>query len=377
MAYQGFVFSEDTSDLDEAEFALALAQLDAVDAALTARQRLTEADPGAAAIIAPDEGWHPDSQPSFELDGSTKNAQTSHGLLARRDRQIIRKLRFYAQAFTGYQLATLELAAGRPWIAEPLPADWDAVLARLAGRPDEAVMQYVAMAGALPAELNAAPPRKFGEIGWLMDDVIVNRDTYGYLERLCLMHENGLIDLLRERLAERGSLRIIEIGAGYGGLAYQLMGLFENLRYAIIDIPESLAFSGIYLGVLCKHLDNQFANAPGKIVLPSTAGFTFVPNFRHSDIQIPEGGVDLIINTLSLSEMSDAQIEDYCAAGQRLMGKRGLFFEQNHQRANQGPGGFFPSYFKNLRQCGAGLIPAGYPERLGSANIWVNADYSG
>jgi putative sugar O-methyltransferase len=370
--FQGFVFSDETSALSDAEFTAALACLDAAKEAIERRAAMINADPGRAALLMPDEGWHPDSQPSFELDGATRNAQTSYDLLASGERDIIAKMRLYGHSFTGYQLATLELAGKRPWLSKKLPDNWDQVLSFLAGPPDQAVFDYVAVAGALPIELRAAPPRKFGEIGWLIDGAIVNDDAYAYLERLCLMHENGLLDHLRARQEANGVLRIVEIGGGFGGLAYYLMKLFgERVRYGIIDIPESLAFSSIYCGTLYPDLDNRFEQE-GPASLPGTPGFSFVPNTITRDMT-----ADLVINTLSLSEMSDAQIHDYCKAASAMIGDSGIFFEQNHQTDHQGPGDIPPLYLKSLKKCESQILGASFPERRGDANFWVNADYQG
>ncbi len=370
--FQGFVFSDETSQLSDAEYRYALACLDAAKEAIDARTALINADPARAALLMPDEGWHPDSQPSFELDGSTRNAQTSYDLLASGERDIIAKMRLYGHSFTGYQLATLELAGKRPWLSKKLPDNWDQVLSFLAGPPDQAVFDYVAVAGALPAELGAAPPRKFGEIGWLIDGAIVNDDTYAYLERLCLMHENGLIDHLRARQGVGSVLSIVEIGGGFGGLACHLMKLFgEQVRYGIIDIPESLAFSSIYCGTLFPTLDNRFEQE-GPVSLPDTPGFSFLPNTLAREMS-----ADLVINTLSLSEMSDAQIHDYCKAASAMIGNDGIFFEQNHQTGHQGPGDIPPLYLKNLKKCESQILTASFPERRGDANFWVNADYKG
>ncbi|NQV55746.1 MAG: putative sugar O-methyltransferase [Rhodospirillales bacterium] len=374
--FEGFQYSEETASLGDAEFAKALACLSRAKQCIENRTRNLAGNGEAAAIIMPDEGWHPDSQPSFELDGSTKNAQTSYELLATGDRDIIRKMRLYGHSFTGYQLATLELAAQRPWLSRKLPDNWDEVLGFLAGPPDQPVFDYVAVSNALPEELRVSPPKKFGEIGWLIDGVIVNDDTYAYQERLCLMYENGLIDHLNERMGQAGAIRIIEIGGGYGGLAYHLMKLFgEKLRYAIIDIPESLAFSSVYLETLFPDLDNRFElDAP--FGLAAAPGFSFVPNTIYSGIEL-DGPVDLVINTLSLSEMSDAQIHDYCNSVSRFIGDRGMFFEQNHQSDHLGPGDIPPNYFKNLRKFETRILPSSFPARRGDANIWVNATYSG
>ena len=187
MTFNGFVFSEDTSALSDEEYRVACSLLDAVEACIINRTRLVTNDPGRAKLIMPDDGWHPESQPSFEFDGSTKNAQTSYHLLASKDRDIIRKLRLYSQAFTGYQLATLEYAKERPWVSRKLPDNWDETLAYLAGPPDQSVFDYVRVSSALPNELRITPPQKFGEIGWIWDEKIINDDTYAYLERFCLV----------------------------------------------------------------------------------------------------------------------------------------------------------------------------------------------
>ncbi len=377
MGYEGFAFSEETSDLSDAEFERALAVLADVAQTIDLRDEMAVADPEAAKIFLPDEGWHPDSQPSFELDGSTKNAQTSYALLATGDRDIIRKMRLYGHAYTGYQLATLEFAQKRPWLSKKLPDNWDEILSYLAGPPDQSVFEYAAVANALPPELRAAPPSKFGEIGWIMDGEIVNDDTYAYLERLCLMAENGLITRLQERLSLNGHLKIVEIGGGYGGLAYHLINFVcQKVHYSIIDIPESLAYSGIYLETLFPDLTADIATTAEARFNLDTPGLSFIPNMIYREALAHAGPVDLVINTLSLSEMSDTQIRDYCEGVQNLIGNTGLFFEQNHQSDHRGPGGFLVDYFTNLKKFETNILPESFPERRGDANLWVNAGFA-
>lgn len=378
MSFQGFVFSDETSALTDAEFATACVQLDRVAQVIDEREALLKAQPDKAHVLAPDEGWHPDSQPSFELDGSTKNAQTSYGLLARKDVDIVRKMRLYAQAFTGYQLATLAMAADRPWVSEKLPENLDDFLRLCAGPPDQSVFNYVSVAGGLPDELRAPPPRKFGELGWLMDGLIVNYDTYSYLERLCLMFENGILRHLQEKIDRGEKPCIVEIGGGYGGLAYQLMRYFgDKLVYVIIDIPESLAFSAVYCNVLFPALHHQFKIGADPFEISTDPGFTYLPNTAYRSLQSERQDIDLVINTLSLSEMSDAQIEDYCLGVQTMLGETGLFFEQNHQTNHEGPGGIPARHFKNLHRCSSQLLPEDHIAIHGQSNIWVNPGYRG
>jgi len=375
MAYQGFVFSDETASLSEAEYSRALGNLDKVAELLELRKALSERNPEKAAIINPDSGWHPGAQLSFEQDNATKNFRTSYDLLARGDRDIIRKMRLYGHVFTGYQLATLEQASKRPWLSEKLPDDWDDTLRRLAGPPLQSVFDYVSVAYALPDELRISPPRKFGEIGWQFDDVIVNDDAYGYQQLFSLMFENGLIDLLKDRFAEKGTLRILEIGGGYGALAYHITQLFDQkVHYAIVDIPESLAFSSIYCSTLLPEMKCAFVEDTDPFYLEDEPGLTFIPNMLYDQLAADDSPLDLCLNTLSLAEMSVVQIKDYLESIKRFIGSTGIFFEQNHQNTDVCLGEIFPRYFKNLRRCETELVRT-YPERRGEANLWVNFSF--
>ena len=376
MGFGGFIFSEDTSDLSNGEYQLACRTLDAISRIMVERTRLAITHPDQAKIFMPDEGWHPESQPSFELDGSTQNAQTSYELLAEKDRDIIRKMRLYSHAFTGYQLATLEFAAQRPWVSDKLPEDWDNSLRRLAGPPDQSVFEYVKVASALPRHLRITPPMKFGEIGWLWDGKIVNYDTASYLERICLLEENGILRLLASRQNESGIVNIVEIGGGYGGLAYFLSVILgKSIRYTIIDIPESLAFSATYLSILFPQADHKIYSNNSNIPKNFSPGYGFLPNMFCSSWSAGTPPVDLVINTLSLSEMSDRQIEEYCKDISNMIGTSGIFFEQNHQLDHRGPGGIPPSHFKLLRKCHSDILTDTYPQKRGQANLWVNQEY--
>jgi len=373
MTNQPFVFSDETGRLSDEEYTRALAWLSDIRGVIDDRARRAESDPDWARLACPDGGWHPNYPASIEMDGSIQNIQTSYSLLAGGDRDVIRKLRLYCQVFTGYQLATLERAGIRPWIAAKLPDDWDKSLRYLAGPPTVAINNLYEVSRALPAELRIDPPRKFGEIGWGIDGSLMNHDVYGYQQIVCLMYENGLIDLLTARLARQGYLKIVEVGGGYGALAHHLMGMFnEKVHYAIVDIPESLAFSSIYCSTLRPEMPSRLIIEDAPFSLNNSPGLTFIPNMYHRNIETGSLPVDLCINTLSLAEMTQEQVEDYCDSISRLLGETGLFFEQNHQRGKIPLNDIFPRYFKNLRKCETGIIPT-YPTIRGEANFWVNS----
>ena len=86
--------------------------------------------------------------------------------------------------------------------------------AMLAGPPPPEVYQNISIANQLPSTLRLSPPKKFAEVGWLFSDQIINHDLLGYQQIIALMYENGIIELLQERLSKSGVVKIIEIGGG-------------------------------------------------------------------------------------------------------------------------------------------------------------------
>jgi hypothetical protein len=253
------------------------------------------------------------------------------------DYAIINNLRLFAQIFTDFQLITLSRGAGLP-IPTAIPPDLDERLSVLARSPGPCMDAYLRTIAHLPDALHLTPPNVFGEVGWLSDGKIINDDTNACVERVALLAECGKLWELRNRTPARAALpgnrwqrpRILEIGAGHGGLAYQLMKLIPDARYIVLDIPEALLFASIYLSTLWAEKDNVFIT-PANVgdLGKDSAGFTFVPNFLFDECAAAGLEFDLVINTLSMSEMSERQIVYYCEGIKCLLGPRGVFFEQN------------------------------------------------
>ena len=368
-----FIFSQETSLISNSELQIAFGFLDAVSKVINLRDKLAKEDLEKSQPFLPDGAWGLDYKNSIEVDGSIRNIHTSYNLLAEKDPNIIKKLRFYTEAFTGYQLATLELAASRPWISKRLPNNWDDVLGMLAGPPPPEVYQNISIANQLPSTLRLSPPKKFAEVGWLFSDQIINHDLLGYQQIIALMYENGVIEQLQERLSKSGVVKIIEIGGGYGALAYYLMKILNfEVSYSLVDIPESLAFSSIYCGCLDMGIPVKMVRDGSDFCINPDPSLTLIPNIFLDKLNILDGPVDLCINTLSLAEMSPAQVEYYCNFISGSMGSTGLFFEQNRQVNELKLEITFPRYFKRLRKCNTALFP-GFKELRGEANIWVNS----
>ncbi|KJS35646.1 MAG: hypothetical protein VR70_15675 [Rhodospirillaceae bacterium BRH_c57] len=321
---RGFSLSDESAQLTSSEIEAISRRLDAIEAMIARRSALV-ADGVLGATALPSGNWDPHKPQVYQPDGDAGTFMSSFSLVMRRDPEIIGKLRLYAQAFSGYQLATLSPAVHRPWIREKLPANYDIFLSMLAGGPEEGVAKFLKVAASLPENYRISFPAKFGEIGWIYDDLILNRDTYMYLERICLMYECGLLPrLIRESQAR--TVRIVEIGSGFGGLAYIMKRLLPNAHFVLIDLPESLAFCHPYLSTLFPDVPHALVTVAGQAVAEES-GFTYVANFDATTLDLVD--VDLVINTLSFAELDVAQVLEYCNLIKTWLAPGSLFFEQN------------------------------------------------
>lgn len=146
---------------------------------------------------------------------------------------------------------------------------------------------------------------------------IINQDISRYQSCICNLYSAGILT----RLLEGDSKNlIVEIGAGYGGLAHHLGTILaQRSTYIILDLPEMLLFSGGYLIV----------NNPEKNIYVYDKS-TFTPQFLSSEIYnydyvlLPNyvlkdlyavREINLIINMQSFQEMTRAQIAEYARFG--------------------------------------------------------------
>jgi hypothetical protein len=185
-----------------------------------------------------------------------------------------------------------------------------------------------------------------------------------------LLHAAGVIDWIRDRAASAGSVNLLEIGAGYGGLACTLKRLVPQANYYICDLPESLLFSSLYLGLVCPqvpHTIHDGSDTPWQGC--RDGGFTYIPNFLFDDFLKSGLRVDLALNTLSLSEMSPKQIRYYCQHVSRLVGDTGVFFQENYDNEN------VPRCLKESFAHGRRVLPDSL-FGLRGAEVWANTRLS-
>ena len=181
---------------------------------------------------------------------------------------------------------------------------------------------------------------------------------------------SGVLDLLQERIKARGFCRILEIGAGYGNLAYALTRILGPTDYTIIDLPESLVYSTCYLNVVLPGQAHHVVVPAGQKA-EAGPGLTYLANHLLDEFLPSLGQMDLAINVLSLSEMSPEQVDYYARVLGGLLGEEGVFLEQNY---------FKPGFHTDAKSILSQYFP--YHRRLeetvaphtgrGEVGIWAN-----
>lgn len=133
---------------------------------------------------------------------------------------------------------------------------------------------------------------------------------------------------------------VLEIGAGYGGLARSIKLFHPGISYVIIDIPESLYFSSAFLRLNFPR--SRFCYVTDSSRLPSSISgfdFVFVPTLFAEALLGTE--FTLFCNTASLGEMKNSVIRYW------------MDFVQNRIRVK---------YFFGVNRFLNTIYPQGHPE---------------
>jgi hypothetical protein len=225
---------------------------------------------------------------------------------------------------------------------------------------------------AVPPHLLYAPCGMMGQQGWTIGGIIVNHDTYAIQERINILYEAGIIAWLS---GLGRAPRILEIGGGYGALAFALRRICPTAAYTICDLPESLMFSGLYL-TLCEQDDTRMIGADESLAPHlETPGVSLLPNYMLHMLLEQKVSFDLVINTLSMSEMSAHQVGGYAAAIARLIGTSGIFFEQNQD--NKAIGLIdCEDHIRDHFACHQRFNPVLSDASQGRSNLWSQAPLS-
>jgi glycosyltransferase involved in cell wall biosynthesis len=148
-----------------------------------------------------------------------------------------------------------------------------------------------------------------GGFGFDIGGRLFNVDTLKFYEVLIGMERGGVLPALRQRQRPV----VCEIGAGWGGFAYQFKTLVPNSTYVIVDFPELFLYSATYLGTVFPEARLAFVGAGGDAAdvarTRGDADFVFVPQALAGRATI--GQPDLVVNMVSFQEMTDGQVRRY------------------------------------------------------------------
>lgn len=296
------------------------------------------------------------SLPAANWDAATRNQMyPAYQLISQLRPEDVRVLRVRAQAFSGYSLFYMDFNQGRSSVA-PITAE---ITSRIRQELSVTLIEHWHLLTAnVPRRFWDDRPHALGEAGWWLNGILLNQDTISYQERLTLAHHAGIFERL-SRLARPP--RILEIGGGYGALAHDLTSAFPECEYIICDIPELLLFSGLYLRLASKK-----SVALG---LTQAPGICLLPNYRFG--QLLGHRFDLVINTLSLSEMTEHQAAAYARGIRDLIGADGIFFEQNQDNRHVGFI-YCKDMLASVFRARQSLKLTNVPMTQGEADIWTN-----
>lgn len=124
---------------------------------------------------------------------------------------------------------------------------------------------------------------------------------------------------------------IIELGGGFGGMAYYFNRDSKNKVYVDIDLPENLALASFYL-IHTLPEKKVFLYGEDELTTETFKNFDIIllPNFAVKNI--PTNSTDLVFNSYSLAEMTESAIKVYVSELSRALKPTGYFYHVNHTR---------------------------------------------
>jgi hypothetical protein len=131
---------------------------------------------------------------------------------------------------------------------------------------------------------------------------------------------------------KRGPLRVLEIGAGWGACAYQLHHVLEVENYLIVDIPENLYMSTLYLSSVLPNRQLDLVDVAGPTIraIETNAIAACLPGA----IERIEAKFDLVLNSFSLQEMDLESVQAYIDWVATVLSDEGIFVSLNsHAKA--------------------------------------------
>jgi len=157
---------------------------------------------------------------------------------------------------------------------------------------------------------------------------VISHDILRFQRIINTLYRYGIISSIANARMQRKA--VLEIGAGYGGLAHHLSKILGNVTYIIVDLPETLLFSASYLSLLNPDKRiyvygcTDFAESVCSDAITSF-DFVLIPNYKIDELRHLR--FDLVINVASLQEMRTDQVNMYLDFIAQTC--RGVFYSWN------------------------------------------------
>ncbi|MBI3058367.1 MAG: putative sugar O-methyltransferase [Deltaproteobacteria bacterium] len=169
-----------------------------------------------------------------------------------------------------------------------------------------------------------------GGFGYRIGGALFNLDTLKFYESLIALNKLGLLAQLRSGPFERKV--VMEIGAGWGGFAYQFKTLCPSVTYIIVDLPQTLLFSAVYLMTLFPSASTFiYGDQPedGLYKTCQSYDFIFLPYYYVDRLHFSK--LDLAMNMVSFQEMTTEQVRHYVRKAYELGCP--IFYSLNRDRS--------------------------------------------
>jgi putative sugar O-methyltransferase len=124
---------------------------------------------------------------------------------------------------------------------------------------------------------------------------------------------------------------VVELGGGFGGMAYYLLRDNQDITYIDLDLPENMALTAYYL---LKAFPKKKILLFGEEDLTSESiqkyDAIIMPSFEIE--HLPENFATLVFNSYSLAEMSKETISSFIKEFTRIILEKGYFLHVNHNK---------------------------------------------
>jgi putative sugar O-methyltransferase len=182
-------------------------------------------------------------------------------------------------------------------------------------------MQFEAWRAELPSEpvSKLAAPKIGNPWGYVIEGQLV-------YEPVCEYHYQA--HYFSRLLTEIAKPVILEIGGGFGGLAYYILKRIPGVTYLGFDLPENIFLQSYYLSCAFPELKILTYDASMTALTRDTIAaydIVLLPNFMLQHVE--SAAVDLAVNVRSLSEMPAQTISEYLRQIDRV--SRLYFFHEN------------------------------------------------